>query len=153
MPLTKTQKEMYERFMDEFPFCFSCGWSGGGTLWGFPKIDNAHIIGGAGRKHDRRDIIRLCHFCHRVSHGDTIKIDGKKAPQISLENMLWLKFKIDAEHYDREYLREIRMQYLPPAAKPNKFYETLWGRRFEYSKWNPYEARLRQERVGKGLQD
>lgn len=115
--LTAEQKKMYEKFMADFPFCFACGWSDFGPwrTWGFPKIDNAHIVGGAGRQHDRRAIIRLCQSCHKSSHGERVVMGNKDGvnlimPKLTFGMLIGLKKEIDPIHYDQSYLMSIRTQ-------------------------------------------
>ncbi len=106
--LTTEQREMYADFVAEFWFCWACGFEPSRHIWPrdwhFSRLDNAHIVGGQGRRPDRRDIVRLCHGCHLLSHGETVRIEGKLLPHLTRANLVWLKSIYDPEHYDRDYM-------------------------------------------------
>ena len=72
------------------------------------KLENAHIRGGAGRTHDRRNILRLCNGCHRLAHGERIVVFGDPLPVLTTANLLWLKAAYDPDCYDWDYLHELR---------------------------------------------
>lgn len=134
--LTAQERDMYEQFTREFPFCYACFWSkvSKWRTWHRPELHRAHIIGGSGRRADRRDIVMLCEGCHRLSHGATIKAFASYAqqaaatlgedvkpirlPNLRLDHILWLKHKLDPEHYDRNYLCEIKQVKAIPPARP-----------------------------------
>lgn len=121
---TSAERKMYAEFIDRFRFCWACGWSGGFRAWMVPRLENAHIVGGAGRRHDRRAIARLCAGCHRLSHGDRIVVDGIVLPTLSLQNLLWLKQAYDPEWYDVPYLQSLRIkraEALVPEELPEWF--------------------------------
>jgi len=103
------EKAMYAKFMLDFPFCMACGWvKYPFTEFGFIlKLENAHIVGGPGRRHDRRAIVRLCNRCHRLSHGDRIVWCGEQIPVMTQGNLVYLKSVCDKEWYDKEYLDSI----------------------------------------------
>lgn len=102
---------MYGQFMAENVFCWACGFSlenrTTGVEHGFSILENAHIIGGPGRRHDRRAINRLCNGCHCLAHGARIVIGGVLLPTISRGSMLWLKREDDPDHFDIDYLSSI----------------------------------------------
>lgn len=112
--LTPSQRAMYEQFNRDFNFCWACGWHGSFRGWMLPKLDNAHLIGGSGRKADRRCIARLCMGCHRLNHGDRIVVNGHALPTLNLQNLLWLKAHFDPDHYDPEYLMSLRIKRAEP---------------------------------------
>lgn len=110
---TEDQKRMYAEFAAEFPQCMLCGWGMDRPWrtfrkWMIPAVDNAHIIGGSGRSHDRRNIVRLCRGCHSLHHHHRIMVDGKYLPFVDLEHLLWIKRAYDPEFYDLQYLIERR---------------------------------------------
>jgi hypothetical protein len=121
---------MYDQFALENIRCWNCN--------NDPqmRLDIAHIIGGSGRTHDRRNILRLCRDCHRAQHGE--KWPGSP-PQLKLEHMLWLKRKHDIEFYDREYLKGLRIQrnFLPRARKPEGWDLRIAG--FQHRPWKERE--------------
>jgi hypothetical protein len=108
--LTDSELQMYEDFMLKFRVCWACRWNGKPWRdWMVNTLQNAHIVGGAARRADRRCIARLCAGCHRLSHGDVIKVDGVRLPNLTLGNLLWLKRKHDPEYYDLDFLCELKM--------------------------------------------
>lgn len=113
------QKRMYGEFAAMFWYCWNCAATPNryGQRMARPASDIAHIIGGPGRSHDRRNIIRLCRDCHRAQHGERWPGSPK---QLTLANMLWLKKLYDEKFYDRKYLQSqrIRSGHLPPARRP-----------------------------------
>ena len=112
---TSEEKEMYGEFACMFPYCWFCAHRQNRAV--LQELHIAHIIGGSGRSHDRRNILRLCRDCHRAQHGEHWP---GCPPQLTLANMLWLKKRFDPEFYDREYLqsRRIKRNHLPPARMP-----------------------------------
>ena len=114
---------MYEQFASTFDFCWACG-----RLWVF-GLENAHIIGGSGRTHDRRNITRLCGVCHKLAHGHTIRDqDGSKLPLLKLPHLLWLKARLDPEWYDVRYLKSLRIKRREPLRQhrvPHIFFEAF----------------------------
>lgn len=109
-----SQREMYSEFAALYWYCWNCAHHKNIAT---QALDIAHIIGGPGRSHDRRNIIRLCRDCHRAQHGE--RWPGSPA-QLTLANMLWLKKRYDPMFYDRAYLKSIRIRsgHLPPARSP-----------------------------------
>lgn len=59
-----------------------------------------HIVPGAGRKHDRRNLLRLCGDCHDTLH------QGPPAnvPDLTRGMILTAKQEVDPEHYDLAWL-------------------------------------------------
>jgi hypothetical protein len=110
---TKQQKDMYAKFMAAFTSCWSCGWRGEFRNWMWPRLENAHIRGGEGRTHDRRNICRLCNGCHRLNTGERIVVNGEPLRNLELCHMLWLKLQFDPEFYDPEYLNSLRPRRVP----------------------------------------
>lgn len=119
--LTTEQTLMFKQFMEEFTACWACGWRLELYLsrdWMISRLENAHIIGGSGRKQDRRNIARLCSGCHRLSHGDIIRIAGEPLPKLTLGNILHLKQEFDPEFYSPDYLIDIKIGvFLPEPEK------------------------------------
>ena len=103
------EKAMYQKFMEDFPFCMACGWVKYPlTEFGFIlRLENAHIVGGPGRRHDRRAVVRLCNRCHRLAHGDRIVVDKEPLPTMNQGNLVFLKSAWDFDNLDVEYLDSI----------------------------------------------
>lgn len=121
MKRTAKDKKILDAFASEFWFCWACGWSPNcpWRTWHVGKLDIAHIAGGAGRHHDRENLVRLCAGCHRLLHGDRINVDPwGYLPRLELAHILWLKEVFDPSWYDRDYLRTARAnRHLPRKKK------------------------------------
>lgn len=112
---TRDQQLMYGAFADEFQICWICGYEGRGFRdWCLPRLDIAHIVGGPGRRHDRRDVWRACDGCHRISHGAHVRIREALAPMITLNHVLWVKKLFDPGYYDVPYLMSLRVKRCEP---------------------------------------
>lgn len=74
-----------QEFADEFPFCFLC--------WSRSRLHIHHMVQGAGRKHERFNLARLCERCHRALH------DGGSLP-VTKGMLLTVKRECDPEHYN-----------------------------------------------------
>lgn len=135
--LTQADKVMYEQFMAEFDCCWSCLWPKikGLSEWG-NRLENAHIIGGPCRKHDRRVIVRLCSICHQVSHGANIrnKITNEYLPKFGKAEMLWLKKKWDSEYFDLDYCNKIAISRMPELKEMPEIYHARIARHFASKK-------------------
>lgn len=121
--LSEDERAMYEAFASQFPICFWCRGMGAKERGGIAgRLVNAHLVGGPGRRHDRRAIIRLHDECHRLSHGERIVRHGQVLPTIDLGGMLWLKRHHDPDWFDLDYLDSIstrridRDLILPPIG-------------------------------------
>jgi len=128
---------MYGEFAIVFPFCFACGSSPTRRrlIDGYPQwLEIAHIIGGAGRTADRRNLVRLCKLCHDLSHGAKVKLENKEATLVGLPLgcLLWLKERHDPTFFDAEYLagllsnRRGGVVQLPELVEPDSFYMRSW---------------------------
>jgi hypothetical protein len=112
--LTDDAREMFEAFTFEYPFCWACGIPDA-PQWveaihiriDYPRhMERAHIIGGSGRVHDRRNLAMLCKLCHDLSHGATIRVGSKVLPNLRLDHLLWLQMRFE-QRVDRPFLREL----------------------------------------------
>ncbi len=126
--LTDEQRAMFAQFMREHPRCWSCGWCQGKAkvapdYAGPVKLENHHIVGGSGRKHARWNLARLCSICHRVHHGDRIRLSsGELLPSINRGQVLFLKRAHDSTWFDVTKLDSIAIGVMPSIEPPNKFY-------------------------------
>jgi hypothetical protein len=64
-----------------------------------------HIIGGAGRKHDIRQYLRLCERCHGVYHSGKIY---SAQPDITKNVLLGVKQDCDPDNYDPAFLASLK---------------------------------------------
>ena len=119
--------DMSEVFQPGRRFC----WAGGDTEGNKPKwwggspfrLEIAHIASGEGsakRVDDRRAVVILSTWAHRVHVADTrlrtaMRFHGAKedTPTLDSRHTLWLKQKLDPEYYDREFLQSIWIGKLP----------------------------------------
>ena len=81
-------------FAETFSFCAVC-WSRQHAL------HIHHLQQGAGRVHDRRCLLRLCHYCH-----DGLHSGGRN--NLTKGMCLTAKREVDDEFYDPEYLAALR---------------------------------------------
>ena len=130
--LTKAEKAMFAEFMEEFPYCMACGIDPR-CFWPvdrprYPRmLENHHILGGANREHDRRNLARLCKLCHDLAGGAAIRATpdlalpgakvGQLLPTLRLDNIIWIKYKTDPKYYDRSYLKALRGRLVPNARQ------------------------------------
>ena len=104
------ERKMYAAFAESFQRCWACGWQAGYREWCLPRLENAHIVGGPGRRHDRRALVRLCEGCHRLAHGFRVVLGGTAVPTLGIRQMVWLKQEFDPEFLDVAYLMGLRVK-------------------------------------------
>ena len=88
------EREELSSFADEYQFCAVC-WTRTEAL------HIHHLQQGAGRKHDRRNLLRLCHWCH-----DGLHFGGKH--DLTKGMCLTAKREVDDANYDPEFLARLR---------------------------------------------
>lgn len=112
--LTKTEKQMYAEFVNEYPFCWACRYQPLPDLDEigvcFSRLENAHIVGGAGRRADRRCIARLCSVHHRIFDGDRFRFKGWQLTKLTIGNIIWLKSRFDSANLDINFIESIRIK-------------------------------------------
>lgn len=81
-------------FASDFPYCALC--------WGNSDLHIHHLVGGAGRKHDRRNLLRLCARCHEGLHS------GGVGYHVTPGMCLNAKRLVDPDHYDPAWLAGLR---------------------------------------------
>ena len=85
------------------------------------RLEVHHMQGGAGRKHDPRNYLRLCSNCHSVLHSGS-RVTG--LPDLDRCILLGVKQECDPEHYDPAYLASLRMKKhlgYEPAELPEAY--------------------------------
>ena len=93
-------------------------------------LEVAHIASGQGkarRVDDARAVILLCSLCHRlhVSNSDTyteMRIAGHMFPTFDERHSLYVKWIMDPEFYDEEFLKGIWIGNLPEKERPPRYY-------------------------------
>lgn len=110
--LTTQQKQMYTDFKREFRFCWVCKYQPLPKIdMGFPNVlECAHIVGGSGRRADRRCIIQACKIHHMLFDGHSIRHGQKLLPSINIHQAVWLKQQFDPEYVDIEFLKSLRIK-------------------------------------------
>lgn len=81
------------QFAIEFPFCAIC--------WSRDALHIHHLQQGAGRVHDRRNLLRLCHWCHEGLH-----FGGSN--DLTKGMCLTAKREVDDANYDPAFLAALR---------------------------------------------
>ena len=119
MPMNKSDRAALIEWVQLHRCCAVCWWP---ESDGRRKLDVHHLVGGAGRKHDARNYLRLCSNCHTVLHGGS-RISGliDLTPAILLST----KQECDPDNYDPAYLASLkRKKHLgyDPAPLP-EFYK------------------------------
>lgn len=135
MRMTIAEQTMYQVFMQTFPYCMATGVTQHITLYwlDYPRVlQNAHILGGPQRTHDRRNIVRLSKLAHDLSHGYVIRgRDGMHLPKLTRANMLWIKQRQDPKYFDLDYLNSIGIQRMPTPEEPPAWFLA------EFERWQP----------------
>jgi len=85
-----------QEFADEFDFCFLC--------WSQARLHIHHMVQGAGRKHERFNLCRLCERCHRALH------DGGSLC-VTKGQVLTVKRLHDPEHYDPKAMAALQRKH------------------------------------------
>ena len=68
------------------------------------RMEIHHLVGGRGRKHDRRNLLSLCQNCHEVLHLGP-KLTG--LPDLNKGILLTCKQETDPEFYDPVFLASL----------------------------------------------
>lgn len=106
--------EVLGTFANAFPFCAVC--------WSRSSLHIHHLVGGAGRKHDRRNLLRLCMWCH-----DGLHCGGQN--NLTKGMCLTAKREVDDRYYDPAFLASLRHRRhlgYDPEPYPER---VLWFRR------------------------
>lgn len=97
----REQAELLE-WVAEHRCCGVCWWP---ESDGRRRLEVHHLVGGAGRKHDIRQYVRLCSRCHGILHGG--KVFGL-APDLNARILLAVKQECDPDNYDPEFLASLK---------------------------------------------
>lgn len=95
-----------------------------GHIFGFNQIH--HLLGGARRIDDPRNLLLLCFQwpdascrCHDIFHGARIRrADGTYWPQLTLGMLLGVKHECDPVNFDLDWLQEISGRRRLPDIEP-----------------------------------
>jgi hypothetical protein len=80
------------------------------------RMEIHHLVGGRGRKHDRRNLLSLCQQCHEVLHLGP-KLTG--LPDLNKGILLTCKQETDPDFFDPEFLASLlRKRWLGYDPEP-----------------------------------
>lgn len=116
--MNKAEKASLLEWAAEHRCCSVCWWP---ESDGRRRLEVHHIIGGAGRKHDVRNYLRLCDRCHGVYHSG--KVNGL-FPDIDKRILLGIKQDCDPDNYDPEFLASLKHKKhlgYEPGALPDYY--------------------------------
>ncbi len=82
--------------------CAVCWWP---ESDGRRRLEVHHLQGGAGRKHDIRNYVRLCGRCHDVLHDGSV---AGNFPPLYKSTLLHVKQECDPDNYDPTYLASLK---------------------------------------------
>ena len=99
--LTKADKLLFQEFAALFRSCAVCWWPESDMR---RRMEIHHLVGGRGRKHDRRNLLSLCANCHEVLHLGP-KLTG--LPDLNKGILLTCKQETDPDFFDPEFLASL----------------------------------------------
>lgn len=97
-----TARLILQDFAAAFDRCAVCHWPESDSR---RRLEIHHLMGGSARKHDRRNLLRLCSQCHGIYHGG--KLFGN-FPDIDKRILLGCKRDEDPDHYDPSFLAGLK---------------------------------------------
>lgn len=100
--MNKSERDALLEWVQLHRCCAVCWWP---ESDGRRRLEVHHIMGGAGRKHDIRNYLRLCERCHGVLHSG--RIYGG-FPDLTNAILLSTKQECDPENFDPAYLASLK---------------------------------------------
>lgn len=100
--LTKADRLLFQSFAAEFRSCAICWWPESDMR---RRMEIHHLVGGAGRKHDRRNLLSTCSRCHGVLHDG--RLEGNY-PDLTKGMFLTAKQEADPDHFDPVFLASLK---------------------------------------------
>jgi hypothetical protein len=100
--MNSKERQSIAEFVEVHRCCSVCWWP---ESDGRRRLEVHHIIGGAGRKHNVRNFLRLCERCHGVFHGGKIY---SCQPDLNKSILLGVKQECDPDNYDPVYLASLK---------------------------------------------
>ena len=97
----REQAELLE-WVQEHRCCGVCWWPESDCR---RRLEVHHLVGGAGRKHDIRQYVRLCSNCHTVLHSGS-RLTGLS--DLNPRILLGVKRECDPDNYDPAYLASLK---------------------------------------------
>ena len=100
--MNKAERDALLEWVQLHRCCAVCWWP---ESDGRRRLEVHHIMGGAGRKHDIRNYLRLCERCHGVLHSG--RIYGG-FPDLTNAILLSTKQECDPDNFDPAYLASLK---------------------------------------------
>lgn len=100
--MNKAERDALLEWVQYHRCCAVCWWPESDQR---RRLEVHHLVGGAGRKHDVRNYLRLCNRCHGVLHSGKVY-----SGQPDLNNRILLSVKLDADpdNYDPVWLASLK---------------------------------------------
>ncbi len=120
--MNRADKVTLQEFAASHMSCAVCWWP---EMDMRRRLEIHHLVQGAGRKHDRRNLLSLCQNCHAVFHSGS-KVTG--LPDLNKGILLACKRESDPEFFDPQFLAGLRHKQhlgyepepLPPAYEEQR---------------------------------
>ena len=100
--MNKDERAALIEWVQEHRCCAVCWWP---ESDGRRRLEVHHLCGGASRKHDIRNYLRLCERCHGILHSGKIY---SGLPDVNRRILLTCKQECDPDNYDPEYLASLK---------------------------------------------
>jgi hypothetical protein len=100
--MKKHEQAALLEWIQEHRCCAVCWWP---ESDGRRQLEVHHLVGGAGRKHDIRQYLRLCSRCHGVLHSGKVFANQ---PDLTAAILLSIKRECDPDHYDPSFLASLK---------------------------------------------
>lgn len=100
--MNKAEKLALQEWLCLHRCCAVCWWPESDMR---RRLEVHHLVGGAGRKHDIRQYVRLCDRCHGVLHSGKIFAN---VPDLTAAILLSTKLESDPENFDPEFLASLK---------------------------------------------
>lgn len=100
--MNKAERDALLTWVAEHRCCAICHWPESDPR---RRLEVHHIVGGAGRKHDIRNYLRICERCHAVYHSG--RVVGL-FPDLNIGILLEVKRECDPDNYDPTYLASLK---------------------------------------------
>jgi hypothetical protein len=100
--MNKQERIELQAWLEEHRSCGVCWWP---ESDGRRRLEVHHLVGGAGRKHDIRQYVRLCQNCHTVLHSGSF-LTGLH--DLTKPILLGVKQECDPSNYDPKFLASLK---------------------------------------------
>ena len=100
--MNQSERSALVAWVQEHRCCGVCWWP---ESDGRRRLEVHHLIGGAGRKHDIRQYVRLCDRCHGVLHSGKVYAN---VPDLDKCAVLGVKLECDPDNFDPEFLASLK---------------------------------------------